>query len=335
MERDGARLTGKRKVAALMIALGAERASPLLKSLSQAEIEEVTREIVRIEQLPQALKDEVLRQAVEDTAGRGSVTEGGADFARDLLGRTLPSQKASELLSRATSGHRQRPFGWIAELDPMQVAATLETEHPQTVALVLSNLPHDVSGRILVALSPDSRADITARLATIARTDPARVRDVETALRKKLSILEQGGLRRAGGVEAIVGILNSMDSRSERAILDALADQNPELAAQVREQMFVFEDLVRLDDRSLRRLLQDVRKELPIALRTASEELKQRIYANVSARTRDEVIRDMQTRGPARVKDIEESQQRIVDTAKALAEKEEILISRGREDVLI
>lgn len=335
MPDDATKLTGKRKVAALLIALGAERAAPIMKSLSEADIEEVTREIVRIERMPSALREEILAQAYQDVASKGAgTTAGGADFARELLGRSLTSKKASEVLARATGGTSKRPFAFIGELDPTQVAAVLEQEHPQTIALVLSHLTPDVSGRLLVAFAPEVRADVTTRLASISRTAPERVREVETVLRRKLSMLEQGGMK-AGGLDQVVGILSTLDSRSERAILEALADKDPELAEAVRKQMFVFDDIKLLDDRSIRRLLQDVRKELPLALRTASQELQARIYDNMSSRAREELQREIALRGPARVRDIEDAQSHIVETARKLAEKEEILISRGREDVFI
>jgi flagellar motor switch protein FliG len=332
---EAARRSGRRKVAALLIALGAERAAAVLRQLSEAEIEEVTREIVRIERLPSALREEILAEAYQDVATRQFAQGGGTDYARELLGRALPSQKAAELLARAGGGRRDRPFAFIADLEPSQVAQVLENEHPQTVALVLSHLPPDVSGRILVALEPELRADVTTRLAVMSRTSPERVREVEQVLRRRLAMLEQGGLRRAGGLDHVVGILSTLDSRSERAILEALADRDPELAEAVRKQMFVFEDIKLLDDRSIRRLIQDVRRELPLALRTASDELRQRVMDNMSSRSSQELQHEMAIRGPARVRDIEDAQQRIVETARRLAEAEEIHISRGREDVFI
>jgi flagellar motor switch protein FliG len=333
---DAARLSGKRKVAALLIALGAERAAPIVKQLSEADLEDVTREIVRIERMPLAMREEILAQAYQDAASRGSAgtSAGGADFAREMLGRTLPSQRASEMLARASGGTSKRPFAFIAELDPNQVAAILGTEHPQTIALVLSHLSPDVSGRLIVAFDPELRADVTTRLAVMSRTSPERVREVEQVLRRKLAALEQSGLR-AGGLEQVVGILSTLDSRSERAILEGLAEKDPELADALRKQMFVFDDIKLLDDRSIRRLLQDVRKDLPLALRTASQELQGRIYDNMSSRAREELQREIALRGPARVRDIEDAQARIVETARKLAENEEIHISRGREDVFI
>jgi flagellar motor switch protein FliG len=332
---DATRLSGRRKVAALLIALGADRAAPILRQLSEAEIEEVTREIVRIERLPAALREEILAEAYQDVATRQFAQSGGTEYARELLGRALPSQKASEMLARAGGGRRDRPFSFVADLDPSQVAQVLETEHPQTIALVLSHLQPDVSGRILVALEPELRAEVTTRLAVMSRTNPERVREVEQVLRRRLAVLELGGLRRAGGLDHVVGILSTLDSRSERAILEALADRDPELAEAVRKQMFVFEDIRLLDDRSIRRLLQDVRRELSLALRTASAELRQRIFDNMSSRSRQELQQEMAIRGPARVRDIEDAQQRIVETTRKLAEQEEIHISRGREDVFI
>ncbi len=328
------RLSGRRKVAALMIALGAERAAQLLRQFNETEIEAITREIVRLERLPDGVRDKVLKEAVEEV-GQSQSINAGADFARELLMRALPSNRAAELLQRSAQARKDRPFGFIAGMDLDQVAAALENEHPQTIALVLSHLPPDTSGRLLVQFEPDLRADITSRLAVMAPTSPDRVRDVEAVLKKRFQSLEQHGLRKAGGVEHVVAMLGSLDSRSERAILDAIAERNPELAEEVRKNMFLFEDIKGLDDQSIRRLITDVRKELPVALRAASEELKQRIFANLSQRAGQQLRDEIDMRGPTRVRDVEEAQGKIVETARRLAEEGHILIPRGREDIAI
>lgn len=328
------RLSGRRKVAALMIALGAERAAQLLRQFNETEIEAITREIVRLERLPDGVREKVLKEAV-DEVGQSQSINAGADFARELLMRALPSNRAADLLQRSAQVRKDRPFGFIAGMDLDQVAAALENEHPQTIALVLSHLPPDTSGRLLVQFEPGLRADITSRLAVMAPTSPERVRDVETVLKRRLQSLEQQGLRKAGGVEHVVAMLGSLDSRSERAILDVIAERNPELAAEVRKNMFLFEDIKGLDDQSIRRLVTDVRKELPVALRAASEELKQRIFANLSQRAGQQLRDEVDLRGPTRVRDVEEAQGKVVEIARRLAEEGQILIPRGREDIAI
>lgn len=331
---DDVVLSGRRKVAALLISLGAEQASKILRSFSESDVEAITREIVRIERLPDALRERVMREALEGAQEQRS-TSAGTEFARQLLGRALPSNKAADMLARAAAPRRNKPFGFMVGLDPDQLAAALEQEHPQTIALVLSHLPHELSGRMLVAFPPELRADITSRLAVIAPTDPERIREVESVLRKRIAVLGQQGLTKAGGIEHVVAMLGTMDSGSERAILDALAEKDPLLAEQVRKNMFLFEDIRSLDDKSIRRLLTEIRTDLPLALRSASDDLKQRIYANMSSRARQQIEDEMSLHGPTRVRDVEDAQHRIVETARALAEKEEIFISRGREDIVI
>ena len=333
---DLSQITGKRKSAALLISLGAELAAQVLKTLREDEVEQLTREIVRMERLPAEMKDAIMQQVYEDAMARQFITAGGSDYARELLSRTLGTQKAGELLTRATTARRDQPFSFLADIDPQQLSSVLEAEHPQTIALVLSNLPQDLAGRLLSGLSPDLQSDVSSRIALMQRVSPEMVKEIEGVLKKQLATLQTQGFRTAGGVDFLVKVLGSMDTRSERAILESIEHNDPELAAEIRKNMFVFEDLTTLDDRSMQRLLRDVTpKDLSMSLRGASEDLKNRVFKNMSTRGAQAVRDDMSVGGPMRLRLVEEAQTRIINTVRTLQEAEEIVISRGREDVMV
>jgi flagellar motor switch protein FliG len=329
-------ITGRRKAAALLISLGAELAAQVLKTMREDEVELLTREIVRMERLPAEMKDAIMQQVYEDAMARQFITAGGSDYARELLSRSLGTQKAGELLTRATTARRDQPFSFLAEIEPSQLASVLGNEHPQTIALVLSNLPQDLAGRILMALDFEMQSDVSSRIALMQRVSPEMVKEIEGVLKKSLATLQTQGFRTAGGVDFLVKVLNSMDTRSERAILESIEHNDPELAAEIRKNMFVFEDLTTLDDRSMQRLLRDVNtKDVSMALRGASEDLKNRIFKNMSTRAAQALRDDMAAGGPVRLRLVEEAQQRIINTVRTLQEAEEIVISRGREDVMV
>jgi len=330
------RVSGRRKAAALLIALGSELAAQVLKSMDEPDAEQVTREIVRLERLPAEMRDAILQQVYEDAMSRQFITAGGSEYARDLLARTLGTQKAGELLTKATAPRREQPFSFLGELDATQLTPILESEHLQTAALLLSNLPPDLSGRLIAGMDFESQADIASRVALMARISPETVKEVEAVLKKRVATLQTQGFRAAGNVDYLVRVLNAMDTRSERAIMEALEHNDPELAAEVRKHMFVFEDIKTLDDRSMQRLMRDVNaKDLSMALRNTSEELKARVFKNMSSRAAQTLRDDTNVAGPVRLRLVEEAQQRIINTVRALQEAEEIVVSRGDQDVLI
>ena len=335
-DADLQHISGRRKAAALMISLGPELAAQVLKEMREDEVEAITREIVRMERLPAEMRDAILQNVYEDAMSRQFITAGGSDFARDLLARTLGTQKAGELMTRATTARRDQPFSFMGQLDSTQLLPILEAEHPQTAAVVLANLPAELSGRLLSSMDFEMQADVASRIALMARISPETVKEVEAVLKKRVATLQTQGFRIAGGVEYLVKVLNAMDTRSERAIMEALEHNDPELAAEVRKHMFVFEDIKLLDDRSMQRLMRDVnQKDMSMALRSASEELKNRVFKNMSSRAAQALRDDMGVAGPVRLRLVEEAQTRIINTVRALQEAEEIVVSRGDQDVLI
>ncbi len=328
------RLSGRRKAAVLLIALGQELAAQVLRHLSESEIEALTQEILRVERLPGEVRQAILEQCYEELLSRASLSPGGSQFARDLLARSLGSQRAQEVLERLQAGSNQ-PFGFLRRVDPAQLVAFLEGEHPQTIALVLAHLPPAQAGQILAGLGPELQVEVATRLALLQRTAPEVTREVEAVLKKKLAAVATTS-RTLGGVEFLVKVLGAVDARSERTILESIEHQDPELAAEIRQRMFVFEDLVLLDDRAIQRVLREVnQRDLALALKGASEEVRAKILKNMSSRAAQALQEEMALLGPQRLRVVEEAQQRIVAVVRALAEAEEIVISRGREDILI
>jgi len=331
-------LSGKRKAAALLVALGLELSSQVLKHLRESEIDAITAEIVRLERMPAHVREAILQQCYEEAVLHQQAMSGGMEFARDILSRALGPQKANEIINRIGMAQvpSNAPFDFIRHTDPAQLLAVLESEHPQTIALVLSHLSPDVAGRIMAGLDASLQADVAQRIALMEGAAPEVAQGVESVLKRKLAAFTTDNLRAAGGVDYLVKVLNVLDARTERAILEGIENSDPELAADIKQRMFVFEDIVLLDDRSIQRLLRDVNpKDLALALRGSSDEVKARIFKNMSSRAQAMLKDDMDSLGPIRLRLVEEAQQRIVNIIRALQDAEEIYISRGAEDVLI
>ncbi|MBI4507557.1 MAG: flagellar motor switch protein FliG [Chloroflexi bacterium] len=334
-QHKGIVLTPIQKSAMLVVMLGSEGASAVFKNLDDREIETLTREVVRLPKLSPEAMDAFLEEVFESLAGYQYVSEGGSDYAKQVLSRALGTQRAGEMMARI-AGARGLPFSFLAQIDSAQVIAYLETEHPQTVALILSHLPPDLSSRILSGLSYEFQGDVARRIALMDRTAPEVVREVEDALREKLAAFASTSFRTAGGIDYLVKVLGTVDARTERSILENLERNDPELAAEVKKRMFVFENVVQLDDRSIQRVLRDVNpKDLALALKGASEEVRDRILKNMSRRASQMLQEDIGVLGPVRLRLVEEAQAKIVTVIRTLQEAEEIVITRGAEEVLI
>jgi len=330
------RLSGRQKVAALMIALGPDIAADLLKRLSEQDVEMVSREILNMQKVPSETIQRVVQEFYQLLLADEQVGAGGVDYARELLVRALGNQKGSEILERLIAGKGGRPFDFIRNTDPGQLLTYIQNEHPQTIALILSHLSANQAATILSALAPDLQAEVAHRVATMDRTSPEIIEQVEKALRKRLSSVISQDYTKAGGVPFLVNILNGVDRATERTILESLDETAPELADEIRKGMFTFDDLTLLDDRSLQRVLREVdMKDLTMALRGASEQVKQKVFRNVSKRAAETIQDDMTAGGPVRLRNVEEAQQRIVAVIRRLEEAEEIVVARGEEDVFV
>lgn len=329
-------LTGKQKAAVLLLSLGSEISAGIMKNLREDEIEELSLEIANIRRVPAEIKDKVLEEFYQICLAQEFILSGGIDSAREILEKALGSHKAHDIIGKLTASLQVRPFDFARKTEPSQLLNFIQNEHPQTIALVMAYLAPEQAGIILSALPPLQQVEVAKRVATMDRTSPDVLREVELILEKKLSSFVMQDFTIAGGVESVVSILNRVDRGTEKTILEALAEENPELADEIKRRMFVFEDIVLLDNRSIQRILREIdAKDLSMAMKTASEDVKNLIFRNMSKRAVELLKEDMGYMGPVRLRDVEEAQQKIVNVIRQLEDSGEIIISRGKEDELI
>ena len=329
-------MSGLTKAAILLISLGPERSSKIFQHLKEDEIEQLTLEIANTRSVSPQLKTDVLNEFYEVCLAQQYIAEGGIGYARDLLEKALGEEKAKDVISRLTASLQVRPFEFIRKADPGQLLNFIQDEHPQTIALILSYLPSHQSSLIVSALPLEKQADVAKRIAKMDRTSPDVIKEVERVLERKLSSLVNQDYTIIGGVDAIVEILNNVDRGTERHIMENLEIEEPELADEIRRKMFVFEDILALDDRTIQRVLRDVQNdELAIALKGSNEDVQAAIFNNLSKRLAAMIKEDMDFMGPVRMKDVEEAQQKIVNVIRKLEDTGEIVIARGGGDELI
>ena len=334
--KDYKSLTGRQKAAIFLISLGPEVSAEIMKHLREDEVETLTFEIARQEKVNPEFKDAVLEEFQELMNAQNFITTGGIDYARELLEKSLGSQKAIDIINRLTSSLQVRPFDFIRRTDPAHLLNFIQQEYPQTIALILAYLEPGKAAVIMQNLPEDMQAEVSKRLATMDRTSPDVLRDVERVLEKKLSTLSSEDYTAAGGVEAIVEILNLVDRSSEKSIIESLEEDDPDLAEEIKKRMFVFEDIVQLDDRAIQKVLRDVdQPELAKALKSVDSDVQDKIFRNMSKRAAAMLKDDMEFMGPVRLKDVEEAQQKIVSMIRHLEEIGEIVIARSGEDELV
>ena len=327
---------GIQKAAILLIALGPEKSASIFKHLKEDEIEELTLEIANTRSVSPQTKESVLNEFYQVCLAQQYIAEGGIGYAKELLDKALGSDKAQEVITKLTASLQVRPFEFVRKTDPSQVLNFIQDEHPQTIAMILSYLSPAQSAMILGALTPEKQADVAKRIAMMDRTSPDVIKEVERVLERKLSSLINQDYTIVGGVDAIVGILNTVDRGTEKHIMESLEIEEPELADEIRKKMFVFEDILLLDDRAIQRVLRDVdNNDLAVALKGANEEVQNVIFKNLSKRLAAMIREDMEFMGPVRMKDVEEAQQKIVGIIRKLEDSAEIVISRGGGDEII
>lgn len=330
------RMSGKQKAAILLVSLGPELSAEVFKHLREEEIEDLTLEIAGLRKIQPEVRDGVLEEFHDILLAREYLEHGGIDYARELLEKALGSAKAEDIINRLTASLQVRPFDFARKTDPSQLLNFIQNEHPQTIALILAYLHPEQSGMILSSLAPELQVDVAKRLAKLDRTTPEVLYEIENTLEKRLSAFAVDDYTSAGGIDAAVDILNMVDRTTEKTIIDSLEEEEPELAEEIRKRMFVFEDIITLDDRSIQKVLREVdSKDLAMALKTASEDVSSRIYKNMSKRAAEMLQEDMDYMGPVRLRDIEETQQKIVAIIRRLEDTGEIVIARGGEDEVI
>ncbi|HCL03344.1 MAG TPA: flagellar motor switch protein FliG [Lachnoclostridium phytofermentans] len=336
LKQVSSEFTGVQKSAILLIALGPERSANIFKHLKEDEIEQLTLEIANTRSIAPSTKEAILDEFYQVCLAQQYIAEGGITYAKDLLEKALGAEKAKEVLGKLTASLQVRPFEFVRKTDANQLLNFIQDEHPQTIALILSYLSAGQAATIISSLTPDKQADVAKRIAQMDRTSPDVIKEVERVLERKLSSLVNQDYTIAGGVDAIVDILNTVDRGTERHILENLELEEPELADEIRKKMFVFEDIITLDDKSIQRVLREVdNNELAVALKSTTEEVQSIIFNNLSKRLAAMIREDMEFMGPVRLKDVEEAQQKIVNIIRKLEDSAEIIISRGGGDEIV
>jgi flagellar motor switch protein FliG len=326
----------KQKAAILLISLGPDVSASVYKHLSEDEIEKLTLEISGVRTVDSHIKEDVLEEFHQIALAQDYISQGGINYAKTVLEKALGKEQASAIITRLTSSLQVKPFDFARKADASQILNFIQNEHPQTIALVLSYLEPTKSGQILSELPQELQADIAKRIAVMDSTSPEIINEVEQILERKLSTTVTRDYTNTGGIDSVVDVLNQVDRSTERTILDALEIQDPELAEEIKKRMFVFEDIVTLDNMAIQRVIRDVENEdLMLALKVASEEVKEIVFKNMSKRMVETMKDDMEYMGPVRLKDVEEAQSRIVGIIRKLEEAGEIVIARGGGDDII
>ncbi len=329
-----ATLTGTQKAAVLLLQVGRERSAKVLRTMRESEVADVMAEIARLRQIDTRVVDDVLQEFTTKAGPNIAITSGGLELARQMLEEAVGSERAAELVERISVGMIDFPFQFIRKADPRQVLSFLQDEHPQTITLVLAHMSAEDAAMVLSGLHEDLQRDVAHRLATMDRTSPDVIEQVERVLERKLSsVLQPTEMSAVGGVGSLVDILNRADRGTERLILDGLDRTDPELADEIRQRMFVFEDITSLDDKGIQLILRQVdSKDLAVALKGVKSEVRQKIMRNLSERAAQNLAEEIELLGPVRLKSVEESQGAIVRVIRTLEESGQLTLVRNADE---
>jgi len=329
-------VTPRRKAAIILAVLGPDIASEVIRFFSEEQIEQLSLEVARLDRVSPELRATIVEEFHDMAQAQDFIAEGGIESARKVLHAAFGEEKAQAMIGKITTAMQVVPFDFLKRADPQQLLSFIQDEHPQTIALILAYMPMNQSAMILTKLPQDLRAEVAERIAAMDQTPPEVIRRVEAVLEKKVSNVINTEMSKAGGPKALVDLLNRVDRATERLILEGLSENNPELADEVKNMMFVFEDIVQLDDRAIQTLMKEVdMKELATALKGVGIEVQEKIYRNMSERAVGMLKEDMDYMGPVKLRTVEEAQQKIVAAIRRLEETGDISIGRGDEDVLI
>jgi flagellar motor switch protein FliG len=331
-------MTTMQKAAVALVAFGPEVSAHVLKGMSEADLESITIEIANLRDIPSEIEAKVVEECHSIFMARQYISQGGVDFATQILEKAVGAGKAREIMKRLESTLTARGFSLLKGIDPKQLSAFFQNEHPQTTALVLTQLAPQHAAAVLSELAPELQSEVALRVATMEKISPEILKEVEGTLTNHFGGDSGRDLSVSGGAKAIAEILNLIDTTAEKNILQSLEAEDADLAAEVKNMMFVFDDLILLDDRSIQRLLKEVEtKDLSTALKAASDEVKNKIFGNVSERVSMMIKEEMEFMGPTRLSDVEAAQGRIVDAVRRLEEEGQIIISGrgGKEDIIV
>jgi len=330
------KLTGRRKAAILLVTMGPEKAARVLKNLEESEVEMLTIEIANLGKVTNEERKAVLEEFQNLTKAREMIISGGIEYAKEMLIKAFGPEKAMQIIERLVSNLSVKPFEFMHNADVVQIVNFLQSEHPQTIALVLSFLEPRIAAQVLGALPENLQIEVIKRISLLERASPDVVKEVEKLLEKKFAGVATQTLSAVGGLDTAAEIMNNLDRSTEKNIMERLTYESPELAEEIRRRMFVFEDILKLDDKSVQLVLREVNtQDLAVALKGASEELKQKIFNNMSKRAQQLLKDEIEFMGPVRVKDVEEAQQKIINIIRRLEEAGEIVIARGGGEELI
>lgn len=337
MARESGKLTGAQKAAILFITLGPEASSGIIKKLPESEIQKITYEIANISSVTSAQREGILEEFIQLNKVRDYIKEGGIDYARTLLAKALGAQRADEIINSVSEiTQKNRPFSIARKADATQLLNVISNEHPQTIALILCYLPPEKAAQVIGELPVELQSDVSYRIATMSNTSPEVIKEIEAVLESKLHSIVRTEVTALGGVDTLVGILNQVDRTTEKNITESLEVEDPELADKVKSSMFVFEDILTIEDVYIQRILREVEiKELAMALKGCSNEVAEAIFRNQSKRAAASLKEDMEFLGPVRLIDVEKAQQQIVNLIRRLDEAGEIVLARGGEDAII
>ncbi len=330
------KLTGRRKAAILLVTMGPERAARVLKNLEDSEVEALTIEIANLGKVTNEERKAVLEEFQSLTKAREMIISGGIEYAKEMLIKAFGPEKAMQIIERLVSNLAVKPFEFMKSADVVQIVNFLQSEHPQTIALVLSFLDTRIAAQVLGSLPENLQLEVIKRISLLERASPDVVKEVEKLLEKKFAGVATQTMSAVGGLDTAAEIMNNLDRSTEKNLMERLTYETPELAEEIRRRMFVFEDILKLDDRSVQLVLREVNtQDLAVALKGASEELKQKIFNNMSKRAQQLLKDEIEFMGPVRVKDVEEAQQKIINIIRRLEEAGEIVIARGGGEELI
>lgn len=332
-----AKLNGIQKAAILLISLGADISAKILKNFPDEQIERISAEISMLDNIPRDVQEAVLEEFFQFSQARNYLMRGGFDYAKEVLEKAMGPQKAVEILEKVSVNMQNVPFSTLRKTEAKHLFNFIREEHPQTIALILTYLHPEQSSMILAALPPEQQTEVAKRVAIIDRIAPDVIKEVEMVLEKKMSsMVVSHHAQQTGGIKSLVNILNRVDRSTEKTILEELETNDPELADEIRKLMFVFEDIIKLHDVAIQRVLREVdQKDLGKAMRGSNEEVANRIYKNMSKRAADMLREEIQFMGPVRLRDVEEAQQKIVQVIRRLDEAGEIIVARGGEDAIV
>lgn len=336
MARESNKLTGAKKAAIFLISMGPEYSSKVLRNFKEADIEKISSEIANTTTVDSELKNSIIDEFLQLNEAQNYIANGGITYARELLEAALGPQKATEIIKKLTHSSQIKPFASLKKIDPEQLFNFINKEHPQTIALILSYVEPAKAAVILSLMPEEMQSEISRRIATMDRASPEIIKEVESILEEKLSSVSTQDFTSVGGIETLVEVLNSVDRGAEKRILEDLEEQDAPLADEIKKRMFIFEDIISLDDTAIRRVLREVDfKDLAYALKGSSEEVGERIYKNLSERASEMLREDIELLGPVRIREVEEAQQKVVQAIRKLDETGEIIISRGGDDAIV